>query len=229
MSARSHITFPGQHKTKSSSAVHIKKRKVGGFAPLAILPFLPLITAAAAPVLSAIGNKIGKKISGRGLLRAGSTRKTGGMAPATKKKSQPSIDENVNEKIINKKTTLNNEYNKNLKNIISILGDGITNGEQLFNISKKLFGDRFLGIYGDKQKKPRLNLDECIIVNRKDNEHWICKANVNNTVYTYDSFNRKSYLGGFKSGDYDGRPDQKLYEENCGQRCIAWLVTIFSQ
>jgi hypothetical protein len=80
----------------------------------------------------------------------------------------------------------------------------------------------------DGDKYPILKSGECYIVNRKSNEHWVAVANINGKNYTYDSFNRPDYLGGFQSGDVDGYPDQSYSQENCGQRTLAWLTTILS-
>ena len=113
--------------------------------------------------------------------------------------------------------------------IESVLGNGITNGDQLAELASKLFGKQFRGVYGDYDVFPKLGLNEFVIINRRDGQHWITTANVGGKIYTYDSFNRPEYLGGFTSGDEDGKPDQLPYQTNCGQNCLAWLITVFSK
>jgi hypothetical protein len=124
--------------------------------------------------------------------------------------------------------SMERKYKQNLKNVEKMIGVGITDGGQLYDLSKKLFGAKFRGIYDDKDKLPKLKAGECLIINRKTNEHWVAMANIKGKSYKYDSFNRPSYRGGYLNGDFDNRPDQKASEHNCGQRCIAWLVTVLS-
>jgi hypothetical protein len=126
---------------------------------------------------------------------------------------------------------LNAKYNENLRLIELILGRGITTGDQLYRLGKTLFGTRFKGVYTDRDKLPKLKDGECLIVNRKTGEHWVAMANLigRRGIRTYDSFNRQSYLGGYRSGDVDGKPDQMVYESNCGQRSLSWLTTVLSK
>lgn len=122
---------------------------------------------------------------------------------------------------------MNSKYDKNLKYVESILGNGITNGGQLYKLAHKLFRKKFIGVFDYKQHLPELNVDECMILNQKTNEHWIAMANICGTIYKYDSFDRKSYIIPYKDGDFDGAPDQNILETNCGSRCIAWLITVY--
>lgn len=93
-------------------------------------------------------------------------------------------------------------------------------------MARALLKNKFKGVYVDGEKYPKLKAGEGIIINRKENEHWVSTANIGGKKYTYDSFNRKEYLGGYHTGDFDGIVDQKLHENSCGQRCISWLMTV---
>lgn len=124
---------------------------------------------------------------------------------------------------------LNNNYTENLKLVKSLLGDGITYGKDLFRVSKQIFGDKFLGVYDEKDRMPVLKKGECIIINKPTNQHWIGRTNVNGTIEQYDSFNRKDFIGGFKNGDFDNSRDQNFNQSDCGSRVIAWLVTVLSK
>jgi hypothetical protein len=72
------------HVTPRGGAKRATAKRKGGFA---VLPFLPLITAIAGPIVSAIGQKIASKIKGKGagFVRAGATRRSGGTSPAIRK------------------------------------------------------------------------------------------------------------------------------------------------
>lgn len=110
----------------------------------------------------------------------------------------------------------------------SILGDGITNGNQLEKLAKEVFGDKFKGVYGTKDKLPLLGTNECVIINKPDNVHWIGIYNKNGDIYSYDSFNRPDFIGGYRNSDFDGLPDQSVLEKNCGARVIAQMATALS-
>lgn len=56
------------------------KARKGGFLPAALIP---LAIALAGPIVGAVGQRIAKKIRGEGLIRAGSTRRTGGAKKKT--------------------------------------------------------------------------------------------------------------------------------------------------
>ena len=119
-------------------------------------------------------------------------------------------------------------YSTNLQLVERLIGNRVTTGYELSNLAKKLFGSKFLGVYDWKDKMPHLKVGDCIIVNKKSNEHWIGTANVGGTIYTYDSFGRPDYIGGHVDGDEDGEPDQIISEQNCGARVLSWLVSVLS-
>jgi hypothetical protein len=112
--------------------------------------------------------------------------------------------------------------------IESILGNSITNGGVLSDIARRLFGEKFKGLYVIGDRLPVLKEGESIILNQPSDVHWVGLVRVNGQTYKYDSFNRKSFIGGYVNGDYDNKPDQKQWEANCGQRTLAWLTTVLS-
>jgi len=120
-------------------------------------------------------------------------------------------------------------YYTNLQLVERLIGNRVTTGGQLDDLAHKLFGSKFLGIYDWKDKIPVLKQGECVIVNKKTNQHWIGTANIGGDIYTYDSFNRPEYIGGYLNGDSDGNRDQKMWESNCGARTIAWIVSVLSK
>jgi hypothetical protein len=121
---------------------------------------------------------------------------------------------------------LNRKQKANLKLVEKLVGNKITYGHQLEKTAKMLFGDTFKGIYGTSDKKPRLQDGDSYIVNKPSNVHWIAKVKMGGKSYTYDSFNRKSFLGGNRNGDFDDYADQYPSQVNCGARSIAFILTV---
>jgi len=124
-------------------------------------------------------------------------------------------------------------YNEYVKKIISIFGNKETTTTILNNIGYKLFKNKYKGTYASNQV-PLLNNKQpyCIINVDKSNmqgSHWVAVAYKNKKVYVYDSFGRKtkSLIPHFRykiyqDTEYD--PEQNKSEDNCGQRCLAWLL-----
>ena len=101
-----------------------------------------------------------------------------------------------------------------------------------------MLGNKFKGVY-PSDKIPKLNkLQPYAILNldnsSKPGSHWIAVAydDNNNNIVVYDSFGRNSqkiipnlynaYGGRVIDADYDS--EQRIKEDNCGQRSLAWLV-----
>lgn len=122
-----------------------------------------------------------------------------------------------------------NEYKFFLKKICSELGTGITNTKQLMNKGRDLFGDLFRGVY-PSDMIPSLISGQCLIFNldkrNQPGTHWCAMYKHGRSVYYYDSFGRKVLKGaGALSSDKD--VEQKMTENNCGQRCLAWLICVY--
>lgn len=126
-------------------------------------------------------------------------------------------------------------YNLVLKEVVKILGNNTTDSIQLYNISKSLLGDKFLGVYASDEI-PKLNNGEYAILNLdKSNmagSHWVAICKFNNKLFFYDSFGRSyktimkvlkdSNNGEIINSDKDA--EQEIKENNCGARSIAMLL-----
>lgn len=126
-------------------------------------------------------------------------------------------------------------YNKILKEIVKPLGN-TTYLSDLLGIGKKLLGVKFKGVY-PSDKIPKLNdLSPYAILNldtsKEKGSHWVAIAKHGDITYLYDSFGRKNtqiipnlrFSGNGRIYDTDKDAEQKVYEMDCGARCIAWLL-----
>lgn len=109
-----------------------------------------------------------------------------------------------------------------------------TYGGQLDYTGRQMLGNKWGGVYpSDAIPPPQIEKPYIIVNLDKRNEpgsHWVAIAYDKGTNYVYDSFGRKTtkilpalkQRGGFiKEADRD--PEQSVDEDNCGQRCLAWL------
>lgn len=127
-------------------------------------------------------------------------------------------------------------YNKYYAIITKKYGNKETNTSQLLKIGKKLFGNKFKGVYASDQI-PIMKKNQYCIVNLDTSSnagtHWVAVVKVNkNLTYVYDSFGRKTLKimpsllqsgnGIIKETEND--PEQKKWMEDCGQRSIAALL-----
>lgn len=115
------------------------------------------------------------------------------------------------------------------------LGSGETRTEQLNQIASSYLGKKYHGTYASDQIPNLSNSTPYSIVNLDSSDepgsHWISLAFNDGTVYVYDSFGR-SYTEIIPEinqkynfvVDSDLDAEQHVMEENCGQRCIAWLM-----
>lgn len=126
---------------------------------------------------------------------------------------------------------------KILRKVEKMVGKGTTFGSQLKKAGKTLLGKRFAGVFASNkipcfkgdQEFAILNLDK----SWQPGSHWIGLARENKNDYIiYDSFGRKSSkiipsvfskTNGYII-DVDPDPEQRITEDNCGQRSLAWLV-----
>jgi hypothetical protein len=100
-------------------------------------------------------------------------------------------------------------------------------------VGKFLFGKDYVGTYSS-DNIPILKKDQMCIINNKPlsspGEHWVALAFINSTkkIMVYDSFGRKttSLIPSLIQSHIDTDPDaeQSIDEENCGARCMAWLL-----
>ncbi len=119
---------------------------------------------------------------------------------------------------------------KNMNKIINtMIGHSTTTyTDDLMKLGRYFFGKKFKGVYSE-DNIPILKNQYAII--NIDNAHWLGMANDGKNTYIYDTFGRNSKKilpEIFRSGngniiDSDRKPEQIKSEEDCGQKCIAWL------
>lgn len=125
------------------------------------------------------------------------------------------------------------------KKIYPLIGDKSTYMNDLNKVGRKLLGIKFKGVF-PSDKIPKLNdlSPYCILNLDKSDEsgsHWIAlgKINNNNSI-VYDSFGRDNkqiipnlrYSGNGIILDTDRDAEQKITEEDCGARSLAFLVVL---
>lgn len=124
-------------------------------------------------------------------------------------------------------------YKSILKVVESAIGNDTTYSNDLDTVSRNVLGYKFRGVF-PSDKLPKLNdLKPYAIVNldrsTESGSHWVSLAKKNGKLYFYDSFGRnpKSII---KIAD-NGRiladtkdAEQGITENNCGARCIAFLI-----
>jgi hypothetical protein len=133
-------------------------------------------------------------------------------------------------------------YNNILKELRDTFGNKATTNEQLDDIGREYFGGIYIGTYPwDKYPVQLLPNYHFAIINTDDSTkngtHWVGIHKRNNNIYVYDSFGRhtKNLLKKFNKkmtgkgyyildSDYDS--EQANYQEDCGLRCICWLLII---
>ncbi len=129
-------------------------------------------------------------------------------------------------------------YRDVLKRFEKVLGNGSTFSTDLARVGYQTLGRRFKGVY-PSDRIPRLNdLEPYAIINldnsSKEGSHWIALAldADDQRLSVYDSFGRESLkiipslyeAYGGRIIDSDNDREQRLKEDNCGQRCLAWLL-----
>ena len=125
------------------------------------------------------------------------------------------------------------EYETNLTYLMDILGSSTTDNITLNKIGKYLLGNLFIGVF-PSDEMPVLKENEMCIINtdNKKGVHWVACYKYRNMIYCYDSFDRNvKTLSQFWSKNKNWvnankDRDQSYTEENCGSRCVAWLISI---
>lgn len=83
--------------------------------------------------------------------------------------------------------------------------------------------------------RPKLRNNESVILNldkkNKPGSHWISIIKTNNKHYIYDSLGKYyKYSKPYKNSIFVDRDrEQKYSEDNCGQRALAWILTVHSE
>ena len=128
------------------------------------------------------------------------------------------------------------EYENNLTILQDILGNGSTDNTQLQSIGMFLFNSTqnkpFIGVFSS-DKMPILKNNQMCIINTDDKKgiHWVSCYKYKNKTYVFDSFDRdcKSLSKFWKHKhnwiNANKDRDQAYTEENCGVRCMCWLIS----
>lgn len=129
-------------------------------------------------------------------------------------------------------------YNHILKTIgHKLLGSDTTYLDDLNDVGKRLFGNKFVGVF-PSNRIPRLKNNQYVILNLDEEgevgSHWVSVVKHNNKVIIYDSFGRKASkiipsLGQSRNGmvvDTELDKEQKKNEFDCGSRCITALCVM---
>lgn len=125
-------------------------------------------------------------------------------------------------------------YNHYLKLIEAKYGNKETSTNELNSIGKKLFKNKFVGVFpSDKIPKMKNNQYAIINLDKSDQSgsHWVSIVKSKNGIYIYDSFGRRTIkiLPSLKQSgngmilETENDAEQKEIEENCGQRSLASL------
>ncbi len=124
-----------------------------------------------------------------------------------------------------------------------ILGSGLTYGGELAKLGKKLFGNKFKGVYASNEVKDLKETDKGYFIFNLDKRdepgsHWLGIVKTPKGIMIYDSFGRPSKqiipsvftLGHSISGkpklritDTEDDAEQLITEENCGSRAMSFL------
>jgi hypothetical protein len=126
-------------------------------------------------------------------------------------------------------------YNFCLMKVKKQIGHGDTTmGRELEKVGKYYLGDDFVGIF-PQDMVPNMKHGQYCIANvdtsDKGGSHWVAvKSNGGRHIICYDSFGRKSkkllpiLYKQFDVTDVDDDAEQAYREDNCGQRCLAFIL-----
>ncbi len=134
------------------------------------------------------------------------------------------------------KYTILKYYKHSLMYVQDIIGDKVTNNEQLDKLGYTLFKTDYLGTFPSDHFPKYIRDGNVFILNtdssRSANKHghWIAFAKINKRLYYYDSFARppseltklwkkKRMINANKSDR-----DQSYLSDSCGSRAIAFLM-----
>jgi len=123
----------------------------------------------------------------------------------------------------------NKMYADNLRHVTGVIGHhGATNEEELNECGLSLFGSKWRGVFARDEKEWRNRSGKPYRIVNLDSRsggmggtHWTGVAD----DLVYCSFGEGGKLttgGNFRHVDDD--IEQTYSEENCGQRCLAWLM-----
>ncbi len=133
------------------------------------------------------------------------------------------------------KNKAENIYLKELKIIEKQIGSGLTYGGELAKLGKKLFGNKFKGVYASNEVKDLKKTNRGYFIYNLDKRdepgsHWLGIVKTPKGIMIYDSFGRPSeqiipsvFTLGHKITDTQDDAEQLITEENCGSRAMSFL------
>jgi len=109
------------------------------------------------------------------------------------------------------------------------MGKGETETDELEMVCKALFGSQFVGVVasdefsGKKHGYYIINLDR----HTQPGSHWVGCIRPENTDYAiiYDTYGREVFGGASQWHYVDPIVQEGVSGSDCGQRCVAFLVT----
>jgi hypothetical protein len=132
------------------------------------------------------------------------------------------------------KSLIENLYEtKFLPKVVKDMGhDGETNNHELHDQGKAYFKEHFKGVFLPKSMTdlPKILSKEndcCIFNTSSKGVHWVAFARGEDGIQYYDSFGRpfsKLFKDKVNLTSTEEDAEQKYEEENCGQRCLAYLL-----
>lgn len=134
-------------------------------------------------------------------------------------------------KIINV-DVINNNF---LESIVRYIGNTTTKASDLLSFGKRLFGDKFIGVFS-ADTIPKMSPNTYAIVNldnsKEPGSHWIALVKTKNEIIVYDSYGRRttSILPSlYQTGngvviESENDAEQTKKEKNCGARVLAALL-----
>lgn len=134
------------------------------------------------------------------------------------------------------KQTIEKHYKESMFKMVKLVGNKTTYLTPLNKAGKKLFGDKFLGVFAADTIPKNIENGKCLIANldnhNEPGEHWvaICKHVSKNELLVYDTFARNIHKilpdlfnrsERIKTTEKD--KEQKKSETNCGAHALAFI------
>ncbi len=133
-------------------------------------------------------------------------------------------------------------YNRVLDNMEKKLGNDSTYSDTLDRVSREQLGKKFHGVYPSDRIPKLTSIKPYAIINTDKSSapgsHWVGVGYNDHGEYymIYDSFGRKTnkIMPEFRASfngrvlETDSDAEQRMKENNCGQRSLAWLICVDS-
>ena len=132
-------------------------------------------------------------------------------------------------------------YNANLKNVKKIMKNSTTTGQDELNkvCAKVLPNGKYKGAF-PSDRLPSMKSTHCCILNLDSSgepgSHWVGVYRTGKALVVYDSFGRRAKKilpdlkprKGLKIANTELDAEQHILATDCGQRCVAWLMCVYS-